>query len=81
MGRMGIDALYRRPNYSYSAPGPMIIYMCCAAWPSHGPTRSGPRWRSTRHPHSSLKAQTPDQEYHLRGAKSVQKKQDQLVVP
>ena len=46
MRRVGIEALYRRPNTSKPAPGHKIYpYPACASWRSSGPTRSG-RWTS-----------------------------------
>ena len=45
MRRMGIEAMYRRPNTSKPAPGTRSIRICCAAWRSSGRTRCG-RWTS-----------------------------------
>ena len=45
MRRMGIEALYRRPNTSKPATGTRSIRICCAAWRSIGRTRCG-RWTS-----------------------------------
>ena len=45
MRRMGIEALYRRPDTSKPCPGHKIYPYCCAAWRSSGRTRSG-AWTS-----------------------------------
>jgi hypothetical protein len=42
MKRMGIEALYRKPNTSKPAPGTRSIRICCASCPSPARTRSGP---------------------------------------
>jgi hypothetical protein len=49
MRRMGIEAIYRKPNTSKPTPGHLIFRICWAVWPSHGPTRSG-RWTSLTSP-------------------------------
>jgi hypothetical protein len=41
MKRMGIAALYRRPNTSKLAPGTRSIRIFCASWPLSGRTRCG----------------------------------------
>ena len=46
MWRMGIEALYRKPNTSKPAPGHRIYpYLLRADWPSRAPIRCG-RWTS-----------------------------------
>lgn len=51
MKLMGIEALYRRPNTSKSAPDTKSTHICSGSCPSRGPIRSGPwtspisRWR------------------------------------
>ena len=42
MRRMGIEAIYRRPNTSKPGPGHRICPYLLPAWPSRGPIRSGP---------------------------------------
>ena len=42
MKRMGIEALYRKPNTSKPAPGIGSILICCASCRSPDRTRSGP---------------------------------------
>ena len=52
MRKMGVEALYRRPNTSKPAPGRKVYPYCFAAKPSPGPTRFGlwtsrtSRWRA-----------------------------------
>ncbi len=51
MRRVGIQALYRKPNTSKKHPAARRIRYSrtrCAGWPSSGPTTSG-RWTSVRH--------------------------------
>ena len=49
MKRMGIEALYRRPNTSKPAPGHKIYpYLARGTWRWSGPIRSGP-WTSPRY--------------------------------
>jgi putative transposase len=43
--RMGVEAIYRRPNTSKPAPATRFIFICYAICRSHVPTRSG-RWIS-----------------------------------
>ncbi|WP_229002322.1 MULTISPECIES: IS3 family transposase [Rhizobium/Agrobacterium group] len=43
MKKMGIEAIYRRPNTSKPAPGHKSIPTSCASWRLPGPIRSG-RW-------------------------------------
>ncbi len=41
MKRMGIEAIYRRPNTSKPEPSHKIYPYCCASWRSRGRTKSG----------------------------------------
>ena len=45
MRRMGIDALYRKPNTSQRRPAILCIRTCCAGLRGAGPTRCG-QWTS-----------------------------------
>jgi len=42
MKRMVIEAIYRKPNTRSQRQDTGFIPICCADWPSRGPTRSGP---------------------------------------
>ena len=42
MKRMGIQAVYRKPNTPSRHRGTRSIRTCCAIWRSRTPTRSGP---------------------------------------
>ena len=48
MKRMGLEAIYRRPNTSKAAPGrTRSTPTCCASWRSPGPIRCGRRTSPT----------------------------------
>ena len=43
--RIGLEAIYRKPNTSKAALGHKIYHICCAGWRSSGQIRCG-RWIS-----------------------------------